>query len=90
MEFLTVEVRLHVYSERRWIESMATIVNNPGTTTDNSSGMGFVLGILLLLVIAFLFFVYGLPAISRSVSGPTLNVPGQVDVNVNTPNTGGK
>jgi len=67
---------------------MATIVNTPGSTTDSSGGMGFVLGVLLLLLVAFLFFVYGLPAISRSVSGPSIQVPGQVDVNVNTPNTG--
>jgi hypothetical protein len=67
---------------------MATIVNNPGTTTDSSGGAGFVIGVLLLLFVAFLFFVYGLPAISRSVSAPSINVPGKVDVNVNTPNTG--
>ena len=67
---------------------MATIVNNPGTTTDSGSGMGFVLGVLLLLLVAFLFFVYGLPAISRTMSTPQINVPGTVDVNVNTPNTG--
>lgn len=67
---------------------MATIVNNPGTTTDNGSGTGFVIGLLLLLVVAFLFFVYGLPAIRSSMAGPSLNVPGKIDVNVNTPNTG--
>lgn len=67
---------------------MATVINNPGTTTENDSGMGFVLGVILLLVVAFLFFVYGLPAITRSVSAPAVTVPDKVDVNVNTPNTG--
>ena len=69
--------------------SMATIVNNPGTTTEDNSGMGFVVGVLLLLFVAFLFFVYGLPALTRSVSTPTVNVPSQIDVNLNTPNNGG-
>lgn len=68
---------------------MATIVNTPGSTTDSSGGMGFVLGVLLLLLVAFLFFVYGLPAIQQSMSGPSVQVPGQVDVNLNTPDTGG-
>lgn len=67
---------------------MATVINNPGTTTENDGGLGFVLGVLLLLVVAFLFFVYGLPAITRSFSGPTVNVPGKIDVNVQTPNAG--
>ncbi len=68
---------------------MATIINNPGTTsTDSNNGMGLVLGVLLLLVVAFLFFVYGLPAITRSAGGTTLNVPDKVNVNVTTPNSG--
>lgn len=66
---------------------MATIVNNPGTTTDNNSGMGFLLGVILLITFAILFFLYGLPYLANSFSGPQVQVPGQIDVNVNTPNT---
>jgi hypothetical protein len=63
---------------------MATVVNNPGTTS-SSNGMGFLLGVILLIVFAVLFFLYGLPALTNSVRGPQVNVPGKVDVNVHTP-----
>lgn len=67
---------------------MATIVNNPGTTAESDSGMGFFLAILLLVIAMLLFFFYGLPLIARSMSGPQVAVPDQIDVNVNTPNSG--
>lgn len=59
---------------------MATIVNNPGTT-ESSNGMGMILGVIVVLLIAFFFFVYGLPMMRQSVS-PQINVPGKIDVNV--------
>jgi hypothetical protein len=66
---------------------MATVVNTPGTTTsDSSGGMGFLLGVVLLIIFAVLFFLYGLPYLTQSMQGPQVNVPGKVDVNVNTPN----
>lgn len=67
---------------------MATIVNTPSSgSTDSGSGMGFFLGMLVLLLIVVLFFVYGLPAIRAGVSSsaPSITVPEQVDVNVTTP-----
>lgn len=73
---------------------MATIVNNP--SSDNSgSGMGFVLGILVLIVFVLVLFYYGLPALRgrtasstpESASGGSseinVDVPDKVDVNVN-------
>ncbi len=67
---------------------MTTIVNTPATTTDSNNGMGFVIGVILLLVFAFLFFVYGLPAISRTIGTASVNVPDKINVNVQTPNSG--
>ncbi|CAN5149472.1 hypothetical protein BH11PAT1_BH11PAT1_0640 [soil metagenome] len=64
---------------------MATIINNPAPVQQTDSGMGFVLGMILLVVLAVLFFYYGLPALRGSFAGPQVNVPGKVDVNVNTP-----
>ena len=64
---------------------MATVVNNPGGTTDSGSGIGMLVGIILLLAIVFLFFAYGLPMLNRSTTTPQVNIPDQVDVNVQQP-----
>ena len=70
---------------------MATIVNTPAQTDTGSNGMGFLLGIVLILAFIVLFFFYGLPYLSNMMQGPQVNVPGQVDVNVKTlPQEGGK
>jgi hypothetical protein len=46
-------------------------------------GIGFLLGVILLLAGIFLFFYYGLPAIQNAgSSNPTIQVPETVDVNV--------
>lgn len=66
---------------------MATIVNTPAST-DNNSGTGFLLGVILLIAFFLLFFFYGLPFIGQMIQGfgsPQVNIPGKVDVNVNTP-----
>lgn len=63
---------------------MATIINTPASTRE-SGGSNFLLGVILFLILAVLFFVYGIPYISHSVSNPQVNVPGKIDVNVNTP-----
>lgn len=61
---------------------MATIINNP-PANDNSSGpMGMIIGIIVLIVLVYLGYVYGLPAI-RQMGTPQINVPSKIDVNVN-------
>jgi len=69
---------------------MATIVNTPAQgNTDSGSGMGMVVGAILLIVFLFVFFVYGLPVIrssmGRGTTTPQVNVPEKIDVNVNQP-----
>lgn len=62
---------------------MATIVNNPpSSSTDN--GMGTLLGIILLIVVVALFIIYGLPYIANTMqsNSPQINIPGKIDVNV--------
>lgn len=72
---------------------MATIINNPPTQapapSDGGGGLaGILVGIIILVVVGFLFFAYGLPALrgiqntSDSNSGPTINVPDTIDVNI--------
>ncbi len=64
---------------------MATVVNTTSPTTDQGNSVGALVGIVLLLLVIVLFFYYGLPAIRSATSGPQINVPREVDVNVNTP-----
>ncbi len=63
---------------------MTTIVNNP-PSSDNSSGpIGLIIGLIVLIVLGYLFFVYGLPAIQNMHWGQTqVNIPSKIDVNIN-------
>lgn len=61
---------------------MTTIVNNP--PSDNSGGpLGIIIGVVVLAVIAYLVYVYGLPALRQTQVTPQINVPSTIDVNVN-------
>lgn len=63
---------------------MTTIVNNPPPQNESGGNMGMIAGLVLVLVIGYLFFVYGLPALQTMKFGtPQINVPGKIDVNVN-------
>jgi hypothetical protein len=66
---------------------MATVINNP--PADQSGGpIGIIIVLIVLLVVGYLGFVYGLPAIQRmqapqiNVTAPEINVPDQINVNV--------
>lgn len=68
-------------------EKMTTIVNTPPATENSEGGsMGWIVGLVILLVLLYLGYVYGLPAIRNMQTGtPQINVPSQIDVNVNQP-----
>jgi hypothetical protein len=63
---------------------MTTIVNNPPSSDSGGNGMGFLIGIVLLIVMIFLVINYGVPYVRGSVgsNSPQINVPGKVDVNI--------
>lgn len=65
---------------------MATVINNPAPAqappSEGNNGIGFLLGVIVLIIFAILFFIYGLPYISSSLRGPQVNIPGKVDVNI--------
>ena len=65
---------------------MATTIVNPAPSNNssNNNGMGFLIGAIVLIVFAILFFVYALPYI-RGLSGNggvQVNVPKSINVNV--------
>lgn len=71
---------------------MATVVNNPGATTDSGSGSSFLIGVILLIVFALVVIFYGLPYLGNMVGGqsgagtsaaPQVQVPEKVNVDVN-------
>lgn len=63
---------------------MATIINNP-PASDNSGGPVMIIIVLVVLaVLAYLGYVYGLPALQNAQVGtPQINIPSTIDVNVN-------
>lgn len=75
-----------------------TVVNSTPATVDSSDrGMGFFLGVVLLLIVAGAFFMYGLPMIYRnsgggastgSSTGSQINVPDHMNVNIQHSTTG--
>ena len=61
---------------------MATIVNNP-PASDNSGGpMGMIIVLVVLLILGYLAYMYGLPAVRQMQGGTHINVPSKIDVNV--------
>lgn len=62
---------------------MAIIVNKSNSPEADGSGVGFLFGIIIILVLGFLIFVFGMPFLRKVMtSSPEVNVPGKVDVNI--------
>lgn len=63
---------------------MAVINNAAPAPAADSGGMGFLLGVIVLIVFVFLMIMYGLPILRNSIgtASPQINVPDKVDVNV--------
>ena len=65
---------------------MTTIVNTPPASNDSGGMMTMVLGIIVLVVVGYLFYIYGVPAIRQMQSrGVQINVPSDINVNVTQP-----
>lgn len=62
---------------------MATTIINPNTS--ENSGMGFLIGTIILIIFAVLFFVYVLPYLRGygiGSGGVQVNIPKSVNVNI--------
>lgn len=63
---------------------MTTVVNNPSPQNDSGGGVGMIVGLIVLLVFGYLFFIYGIPALQQMRLGsPQIVVPSTIDVNIN-------
>ncbi len=64
---------------------MATVINNPPSNTSSNNGMGFLWGVLLLILAVLLFLYYGLPRLGTffGYGNPQVNIPSRIDVHVN-------
>ena len=62
---------------------MATIVNNPPQSSSSGGIWGIIIALIVMFVLIYLGFVYGLPAIQNMKLGtPQINIPEKIDVNV--------
>lgn len=66
---------------------MATIVNNPAPASSDGggNGMGFMLGVVILVLFVLGLLYYGLPALRNMSVNPQINVPDKVNVNITQP-----
>lgn len=65
---------------------MATIVNNPGPSNTDGSGVGMVIGIILAIIVIALFIIYGVPAMRGGNTGPSTPTGGtNANINVQIP-----
>ncbi len=55
------------------------------TQDSGMGGMGFLMGIILLILFVFALLYYGLPMLRNATTTPAVTVPDQIDVNVNQP-----
>lgn len=70
---------------------MAEIITEPDTehvvhhveNDSNSNALVLLIGVALVIVTALIFFFYALPIINRAATQSQVNVPDEVDVNIN-------
>lgn len=65
---------------------MTTIVNTPPSSSNSDGPTGMIIGLIVLAVLGYFGFVYGLPALrNMQLGAPQINVPEKIDVNINQP-----
>lgn len=72
---------------------MATVINNPSVERESAgSGAGWTLAIILVVLVAALLILFGLPALNNTPAdtGTDVNLPDEVNVNVGEGGTTGQ
>lgn len=70
---------------------MTTVVNNPAPTPGSGCN-GFLVGVIVLVGFVAVLLYFGIPAIKRmrpievTIPAPQVNMPDEIDVNVNPTN----
>lgn len=65
---------------------MTTIINTPSNGESGDGVASILMGILLTIIVAALFFIYVMPKVNNPVEAPKAN---SIDVNVKLPSTTG-
>ncbi len=66
---------------------MTTIVNTPPSSNNSDGPTGMIIGLVVLIVLGYFGFVYGLPALrNMQLGAPQINIPEKIDVNINNQN----
>jgi hypothetical protein len=65
---------------------MATVINNP---SNEGSGAGTIIGIVVAIILIALLFIYGLPALRGSSTGTTATPGASANVDVTLPTGSG-
>lgn len=62
---------------------MTTIVNNPPPSENSGGPASMIIGLVIVVVLGYLFIIYGVPAIRQvQLGSPQINVPSEIDVNI--------
>ncbi len=65
---------------------MTTIVNNPPPAKESGGGMGWIIALIVILIVGYLFIMYGIPALRQiQLGSPQITLPSKIDVNINQP-----
>ena len=65
---------------------MSTIINTPGNSDSDSSGLAMIVGMLVVVGLAVAFFVYALPTLQTNNDG-SADTTTEIKVNVPAPVT---
>jgi hypothetical protein len=62
---------------------MTTIINTPPVSHEPGGSMNLIIGLIVLVIVAYVFIMFGIPAIQNmKLASPQITIPSKIDVNV--------